>query len=71
MLTTLKAADSPLPTASEIRAKIPPGGISIQDLLKLLPGNTRSKDWNVAFQGVLKSCTRFDKARRVLLPMDP
>ena len=58
-----------LPTVEQIKAKIPATGISMADLLIQFPGVINTPERKTEFQALLKRTTRFDKARKVLLPL--
>ncbi|KAL9127702.1 MAG: hypothetical protein Q9217_003475 [Psora testacea] len=63
-------AEPPLPTADEIRACVPPTGISIQGLLGYFRGRVAGPERNKVFTKLMKENARFDKERRILLPLD-
>ena len=63
-------SEPPLPTADEIRARVPPTGISIQGLLLFFRGRVTGPERNKVFTKLMKENARFDKERRILLPLD-
>ncbi|KAF2457865.1 hypothetical protein BDY21DRAFT_421178 [Lineolata rhizophorae] len=56
----------PLPTAEEIRAKIPPEGISVSGLLASFKGRAQKGPAAKAFTELVKSVTRYDKESKNL-----
>ncbi|KAL9098935.1 MAG: hypothetical protein Q9163_005490 [Psora crenata] len=62
--------EPPLPTADEIRARVPPTGISIQGLLGFFRGRVAGPERNKVFTKLMKENARFDKERRILLPLE-
>ena len=62
------ASNLGLPTQAEIQAKIPPEGINIKILLDKFPGRVKDSE-KVEFQAIVKRSSRFDRVRKLLLPL--
>ena len=55
----------PFPSEQDIRNAIPPGGITVKDLLKAVPHPPAQKQ---DFVNLVKTITRFDREKSLLLP---
>ncbi|KAL8822362.1 MAG: hypothetical protein Q9191_006900 [Dirinaria sp. TL-2023a] len=62
-----------LPSAAALRSKIPPEGISVRDIIMMYKYVFVGDDGNArrtAFTSLLKANTRYDKERRLLMPLE-
>ncbi|KAL9639060.1 MAG: hypothetical protein Q9164_001157 [Protoblastenia rupestris] len=65
-----KEPEPPLPTADEIRAVVPATGITIQGLLGFFRGRVAGPERNKVFTKLMKENAKFNKERKILLPLD-
>ncbi len=58
------------PTAAELKAHIPGGGISVGDLLKIYKSQVVGDEKRARFTKLMKENARYDKVTKLLKPLD-
>ena len=59
----------PLPTAEDIRSKIPPQGIRVGDLIKLYKGQVVGEHRKAKFTKLMRENSKYDKETKLLKPL--
>ena len=58
----------PFPTAAELKARIPPEGTTISELLKVFRKAIAGKERGARFTDMLRTVSRYDKGSKILFP---
>lgn len=58
-------SSGPMPTADEIKSKLVPEGLTINELLAMFKGRTHD---NVAFIGLVRAAAHYDRATKKIFP---
>ena len=59
----------PLPTAEDIRSKIPPQGIRVGDLISFYKGSVVGEERKGQFTKLMRQASRYDKDTKLLKPL--
>jgi len=62
-------SQGPLPTAEDIRLRIPPQGIRVGELMKFYKGQIVGDERKAQFTKLMKENSRFDKATKLMKPL--
>lgn len=63
------APPGPLPSAEDIRARVPPEGIRVGELMKFYKGHIVGDERKSQFTKLMKENSRFDKDTKLLKPL--
>ncbi len=62
-------SQGPLPSAEDIRARIPPQGIRVGELMKFYKGQIVGDERKSQFTKLMKENSRFDRDSKLLKPL--